>query len=264
MSKESCFLSQHKESNESSFEKCDFDKKLSQLRTDWRSLSTRFAVDVENWAAQRRISIQKLENLLRDLENIKLLSSLGRGVLCSADAIGTGVALVLQSMQNSWSRSVLHASGAMGLSGLAVTLTETYKSKASIESVIEVLRKDREMSLKILDYFRKFNKFDKEVQNLFPHGIDTELLEFVKIHILEDSAEKKELYDALKPFGLLEGNCVIGLVVILSNARYDNALLDDESFIQSVKKFSTSSFVQEWWNRLVFYFPLLCRLRPTD
>lgn len=194
---------------------------------------------VAKWKPKREAAILSLSTFITKLDRNFKASTVIRLVSSSVDVSGS-VGGLLFSSEAAWATHALNAASFVGLCGLVSTVAEVEMSKRILDEVSDIIAEDHKLLQPILDWFEESEELDAAVQELFPHGIDKNI-------ILEIQQDTEVVDEHLKIFK----------AVLLSNVRRDNKLLDNKDFLHSLNLFSRSEVAPLWWNRYDEHLPYL-------
>ncbi|GIY98363.1 uncharacterized protein CEXT_59771 [Caerostris extrusa] len=189
---------------------------------------------VSEWKTNREAIIEKLTLKSNQLDTNFRISTIIRLVASSIEVSGTVGGLMFGS-ESGWAKYALHAASFCGLCGLFSTVAEVDQSKRILDEVSEGIQEDHKLLRPIIKLFEETEELDSIVQELFPHGINTDIVRQIQ-------AASEEQADYLKIFKA-------GLV---SNVRRNTQLYEDEDFLHSLQLFANSSVASLWWNRIIY------------
>ncbi|XP_035216250.1 uncharacterized protein LOC118189701 [Stegodyphus dumicola] len=205
-----------------------------------------------NWVPKRRQILTILNESVKNLENLRRYSAEGRLWSSVVDILGRITSVALKPLSTKWSSGVLYTSSAFCFMTLVITLVEMSRSNVITEEVMDVMRDDRYISKRIRLWFRRLSEFDRQVQNFFPHGIDTGIVECL-LGIRKCSCSLRTSLKLLLPKGeSLKPQEMIRLIILLSNVAKDEDLMHDDDFLAKLDLFSKSSCAQNWFNKFKY------------
>lgn len=240
---------------ENEYDRVDNSKISKEILDISHQYSIQFSIiscQIEKWSAQRRMLIKKLENIQKSLNQTKANCAKFRMVFSAIDISGTLGSLIFDNLNVSWSPKLLFASAAFGCLSLVCSLVEMSQTKTSVEEVLKELREDNKGLGNLKSLFHQMMDFDRSVQNLFPHGVDTEIVRIFQEPSTRSHGTANGIHSLVKAFPTSMLSKKIWLSIILTNALKNISILDDEDFLEKADVFSKSSVAEIWWKRYNF------------
>ncbi|GBM64294.1 hypothetical protein AVEN_189100-1 [Araneus ventricosus] len=189
---------------------------------------------VAEWKPNREKLIETLSFDTHKLDRNFKWSTIVRILASSVEVSGTVGGLMFRS-ETGWANHAFNVASFCGLCGLFSTVAEVEQSKRILDEVSEAIENDHRLLLPIVKWFEESEELNSIVQELFPHGIDTDIVRQIQ-------AASAEQEDYLKIFK----------ADLMSNVRKDNDLFENADFFNSLQLFATSKVAAVWWNRIVY------------
>ncbi|KFM82600.1 hypothetical protein X975_01918, partial [Stegodyphus mimosarum] len=226
--------------------------KLHTLNKAYKREQEELVSTFRNWTPKRRQILTILNESVKNLENLRRYSAEGRLWSSAVDILGRITSVALKPLSTKWSSGVLYTSSAFCFVTLIITLVEMTRSKIITEEVMDVMRDDRYISKRIRLWFRGPSEFDRQVQNFFPHGIDTGIAECLLDIRKCNCSLRKSLELLLPKREPLKTEEMIRLIILLSNVAKDKNLMHDDDFLAKLDLFSKSSCARNWFNKFKY------------
>ncbi|KAG8177572.1 hypothetical protein JTE90_011738, partial [Oedothorax gibbosus] len=230
--------------------KSKISREILDISTQYSMQFSIISCQFEKWSAQRRMLIKKIDNIQISLNQTKTNCAKTRMVFSTIDISGTLGSAICDNLNVSWSPKLLFASAAFGCLSLVCSLIEMSQTKSSVEEALRELGDDSEGLRNLQILFQQMKDFDRSVRDLFPHGVDTEI-----VRMFQDSDERspnspRGIHALIKAFPTSKLSKKIWLSIILTNALKDTSILDDEDFLLKADVFSKSPVAEIWWKRM--------------
>ncbi|PRD23757.1 UNVERIFIED_CONTAM: hypothetical protein NCL1_45549 [Trichonephila clavipes] len=188
---------------------------------------------IAEWKPQREEVIEKLSSYIYQLDRNFKYCTIARLLASSVEVSGTVGGLVFRS-DNGWGNCALKVASICGLCGLFSTVAEVDQTKKILDEVSTSIENDHKLLQPVVKWFEKTEELNSIVQELFPHGIDTDIVQQIQ-------AASEEQEDYLKIFK----------AALMSNVRKENGLLVNPDFLHNLQLFASSKVACLWWNRIV-------------
>ncbi|GBM64290.1 hypothetical protein AVEN_189097-1 [Araneus ventricosus] len=188
---------------------------------------------VAEWKPNREKLIESLSFDIHQLDRNFKWSTIVRILASSVEVSGTVGGLMFRS-ETGWANHAFNVASFCGLCGLFSTVAEVAQSKRILDEVSKAIENDHRLLLPIVKWFEESKELDSIAQELFPHGIDTDIVRQIQVF----SAEQE---DYLKIFK----------ASLMSNMK-DNELYRNSDFLGSLQLFATSKVAAVWWNRIIY------------
>ncbi|XP_055933026.1 uncharacterized protein LOC129963039 [Argiope bruennichi] len=189
---------------------------------------------VAEWKPNREMLIEKLSFDIQLLDRNFKWSTMVRFLASSVEVSGTVGGMMFRS-ETGWANHALNVASFCGLCGLFSTVAEVEQSKRILDEVSEAIENDYKLLLPIVKWFEESEELDSIVQELFPHGIDTDI-----VRQIQAASAEQEYYLKIFKAGLM------------SNVRKNNELFENADFLHSLQLFATSEVAAVWWNRIIY------------
>ncbi|GIY09874.1 hypothetical protein CDAR_412612 [Caerostris darwini] len=189
---------------------------------------------VSEWKTNREALIENLTLKSNQLDRNFKLSTIIRLVASSIEVSGTVGGLMFGS-ESGWAKHAFNVASLCGLCGLFSTVVEVDQSKRILDEVSEGIEEYHKLLRPIIKLFEETEELDSIVQELFPHGINTDIVRQIQ-------AASEEQADYLKIFK----------AGLMSNAEKNTQLYENKDFLHCLQLFASSDLAALWWNRMIY------------
>ncbi|GIY98369.1 uncharacterized protein CEXT_59801 [Caerostris extrusa] len=207
---------------------------LDQLYPKYVEKYKRLQRLVSEWKTNREALIEKLTLKSNQLDRNFKISTIIRLVASLIEVSGTVVGLMSEP-KSGGSKYALHAASFCGLFGLFATVAEVDQSKRILDEVSEGIEEYHKLLRPIIKLFEETEELDSIVQELFPHGINTDIVRQIQ-------AASEEQADYLKIFK----------AGLMSNAEKNTNLYENKDFLHCLQLFASSDLASLWWSRIIY------------
>ncbi|GBM64288.1 hypothetical protein AVEN_189095-1 [Araneus ventricosus] len=225
-------------------------KALSELYRQYCDYFSAVSQKIEKWASHRRMLLKAAESATSSLTKIKLYASKSKMTLSAIDVIGTSASLILDRFDKNWATTLLYTSAGFGCLSFIGSMFDITKTSFIMEDILKQLRKDAEYLEDIQDSLQKMYSFDRNVQKLFPHGIDARVVKLIQEPYTARRTKPENYKGVISALSETSERVQIFLAVLISNLRADPTLLEDKEFMANVRAFAKSRIAEKWWNRM--------------
>ncbi|CAL1287004.1 unnamed protein product [Larinioides sclopetarius] len=225
-------------------------KATAELYVQYCGYFSAVSQKIEKWASHRRMLLKAVDSSTSSLTKIKLYSSKGKIVLSAVDVIGTTASLFLEKFNVGWATTLLYTSAGFGCLSFICSMFDITKTSFVMEDILKQLRKDADFLEDIQDSLQRMYSFDRNVQKLFPHGIDARVVKLIQEPYTARRSNPENYNSVIKSLSETSEKTLIFLAVIISNLRADRNLLEDKEFMANAKTFAKSRVAEIWWNRM--------------
>lgn len=215
-----------------------FRDKLRKIISNYGYINNELISEMNKWLEQREKVIKHLQDTAHMLGLIKQTTS-AIALVSSAMEFARGIGTLLYTvfaidLKPKYSNLLTWVIGGLGVTGSVLALSY---SKQTAEDIFRELREEKYLLRNLLIIDRKGNVVDEDVEDLFPYGIDLDLVKQIALDndesFVDDTAWKQ----------------YIAFAIMLTNFKKNKGLIKDRKFHASVRLFVDSSAVKIWLYR---------------
>lgn len=216
----------------------NFSDKLRKIISNYGYINNELISEMNKWLEQREKVIEHLQDTAHMLGLIKQTTS-AIALISSAMEFARGIGTLLYTvfaidLKPKYSNLLTWVIGGLGVTGSVLALSY---SKQTAEDIFRELREEKYLLRNLLIIDRKGNAIDEDVEDLFPHGIDLDVVKQFALDINESSVDDT----AWKQY--------ISFAIMLPNFKKNKGLIKDRKFHASVKVFVESTAAKIWLYR---------------
>lgn len=208
----------------------DISRKIKRIEQNYKNVTEEFSMVLNKWLKLRKETLLTLQKSKQKFHLLQKATA-GLTLISSTAELATSLGLMLRNIFHfKVDLPLLMVSILSGISFTSSLLALTY-SRSKLEDITRGMREEKH---RLSDFQRLYYRgkwIDKAVQQLFPFGIDLDLLESSK---QQDLSWRHDLCSA----------------IILTNLKRDKKVLEDPDFLLTVKAFVQSSAAEIWLNRI--------------
>lgn len=215
-----------------------FRNKLRRITSNYGYINNELIAEMNKFLVQREKVIAHLQDTAHMLGLIKQATS-AIALVSSAMEFTRGIGALLYyvfaiDLKPKFSNILTWVVGGLGVTGSVLALSY---SKQTAEDIFRELREEKYLLRDLLIIDRKGNAVDEDVEDLFPHGIDVDLVKQIAL----DSDESFVDDTAWKQY--------IAFAIMLPNFKKNKGLIKDRKFHASVRLFVESTAAKIWLYR---------------
>lgn len=206
-------------------------EKIENVIHSYRYINEEFSSELDKWFQLRQKNINKLQNLVKKFRFIKRTTSAISLITSAVDC----VLIIGAVMHKYFSPMFVWTANGINVTGSVLALTY---SKHAVEDIVKGIQEENNLIEDLLAVDSRGNAIDEAVVDLFPHGIDLDI-------ITEMALDEDEIFIDERTW-----RQILAFAIILPNIMKDKKLIKNEKFLTSVKVFVESSAARMWYNRI--------------